>query len=100
MKTRMSKEEMFEMGDDVLCIKSYGNCIEGRIYHITGSGDLRWNMATDKKGYGFGVCPQGILDKKMEYFTYNEMFDYFTNPRITELRDDKINKLLDIDKYN
>jgi hypothetical protein len=98
MKTQMSKID-FEMGDDVLCIKSIGKFKEGRTYHITGCGDLTWNSATDKKGYGFSLFPQGDV-WTLEYFTYDEMFQYFTNPWVLEVRDDKINQLLETDRYN
>jgi hypothetical protein len=102
----------FEMGNKVVCVKEHETLKVGSHYRINGSGDLSWNAATDKKGYGFCIEDQnygyvsGIKDSwklpydkqiKWYYFTEKEMSEYF----ITEqedykayLRDQKINEVL------
>jgi hypothetical protein len=90
----------FEMGDKVVCIKEYKTLKVGSHYSIKGSGDLSWNGATDKEGYGFSIEDKyyayvsGIKEHwklpyekqiKWYYFTEKEMSDYF----ITEGEDYK-----------
>ena len=104
--------DRFEMGDRVVCIKEYETLKVGSHYHINGCGDLSWNAATDKKGYGFSIEDQnylyvlGVKDHwklpyekqiKYYYFTEKEMSEYF----ITEhedyqiyLRDQKLNEII------
>lgn len=101
--------DRFEMGDQVVCIKQFDTLRPGSHYTIKGCGDLSWNMATDKKGYGFCVEDDKFaydipnwwklpnLGKiKFHYFTLEEMNEYF----ITQaedykayLRDNKLNEL-------
>jgi hypothetical protein len=101
--------DRFEMGDQVVCIKQFDTLRPGSHYTIKGCGDLSWNMATDKKGYGFCVEDDKFaydipnwwklpnLEKiKFHYFTLEEMNEYF----ITQaedykayLRDNKLNEL-------
>jgi hypothetical protein len=92
----MKKE--FEMYDVVYCIKSIGKFIAGRSYYISGSGDLSWNCASNKTGYGFSVGVSG--EHPLGYFTEKEMSEYFVDNFTTYIRDKKINQLLDLDKYN
>lgn len=104
--------DRFEMGDRVVCIKEYETLKVGSHYNIKGCGDLSWNAATDKKGYGFCIEDQnyayvsGVKDSwklpyekqiKWYYFTEKEMSEYF----ITEkedfnmyLRDTKLKQIL------
>jgi hypothetical protein len=105
--------DRFEMGDRVVCIREHETLKVGSHYRINGSGDLCWNAATDKEGYGFSIedpnylYELGIKDHwklpyekqiKYYYFTEKEMSEYF----ITEqegykiyLRDQKLNEIID-----
>lgn len=88
----MGKFERFEMGDGVVCIKEYETLKVDSHYQINGSGDLGWNAATDKDGYGFSIQDQNYAyesgvkeswklpyEKQMKYyyFTESEMSEYF-----------------------
>jgi hypothetical protein len=90
--------DRFEMGDLVVCIKKYETLKPKGYYSIKGCGDLTWNAATDKKGYGFCIEDSCFAyDKpnwwhlpheekvKWYYFTLEEMDDYF----ITQAEDYK-----------
>lgn len=86
----MYKEDRFEMGDSVVCIKQYETLKLKSHYKIKGCGDLTWNAATDKEGYGFCVEDDSfVYDKpnwwnlsyeekvKFYYFTEQEMHEFF-----------------------
>jgi len=92
-------DDRFEMGDQVVCIKQFDTLRPGSHYTIKGCGDLSWNIATDKKGYGFCVEDDKFaydipnwwilpnLEKiKFHYFTLEEMNEYF----ITQAEDYKV----------
>jgi len=92
----MYKEDRFEMGDFVVCVKQYETLKVKNHYKIKGCGDLDWNMATDKKGYGFCIEDDKIAydnpnwwnlphEEKVKwyYFSEQEMNEYF----ITEEED-------------
>lgn len=101
--------DRFEMGDQVVCIKQFDTLKLNSHYSIKGCGDLSWNMATDKKGYGFCVEDDKIAyDKpnwwnlpyeekvKNYYFTLEEMDEYFitqTEDYKSSLRDNKLKEL-------
>jgi len=85
-------KQEFEMSDVVYCTKSIGKFIAGHSYYIIGSGDLSWNFASNKKGYGFSVGVYG--DRPLGYFTEKEMSEYFTDNFLTYIRDKKIEELL------
>ena len=101
--------DRFEMGDQVVCIKQFDTLKLNSHYKIKGCGDLSWNMATDKKGYGFCVEDDKIAyDKpnwwhlpheekvKWYYFTLEEMDEYFitqTEDYKSSLRDNKLKEL-------
>jgi hypothetical protein len=98
---QMSKVE-FEMGDSVYCFDEISPAKYGRSYRINGCGDLTWNNATDKEGYGYAVGLEGDY-RNLMYFTEEEMQEHFIhNYEMIKIksRDNKINKLLDLDKYN
>ena len=91
--------DRFEMGDQVVCIKQFDTLRPGIHYTIKGCGDLSWNMATDKKGYGFCVEDDKFAydipnwwslphEEKVKwyYFTLEEMNEYF----ITQAEDYKV----------
>ena len=96
----MKKE--FEMGDSVFCIKEMPPLKQGCTYKIKGFGDLTWNIASGKHRFGYGVGLDGDYGNPT-FFTEEEMYEHFLSRmdyiRI-KLRDDKINQLLDLDKYN
>ena len=86
----MYKEDRFEMGDFVVCVKQYETLKPKSHYKIKGCGDLTWNAATDKEGYGFCIEDDSFAyDKpnwwnlpheekvKWYYFTEGEMSEYF-----------------------
>ena len=105
--------EVFEMGDRVVCIKQYETLKIGSHYSIKGCGDLSWNAASDKKGYGFCIEDEwGNTDQsktgywnipykdrvKWYYFTEEEMCDFFITEQsyyISYTRDIKIDSILD-----
>jgi hypothetical protein len=102
-------DDRFEMGDQVVCIKQFDTLKPGSHYSIKGCGDLSWNMATDKKGYGFCIEDDSfVYDKpnwwnlpyeekvKNYYFTLEEMYEYFitqTEDYKSSLRDNKLKEL-------
>ena len=105
MKKPTSKIE-FEIGDIIYCYDEILPMKYGHTYRINGFGDLTWNNATDKKGFGFAVGLDGDY-QNLTYFTEEEMRKhfvlYYTYRYIRQkikLRDKKINQLLDLDKYN
>ena len=83
----------FEMGDTVYCIKSIGKFIAGRAYYIGGSGDLSYNIESNKKGYGFSLSTHGD-HHTLGFFTEKEMSEYFSDSFLPYIRDEKINSLL------
>lgn len=100
MKTQMSNNS-FEIGDCLICIKDIHPLKFGCSYRINGSGDLTWNNATDKEGFGYAVGLEGDY-QNLYYFTEKEMFQYFALEHEMikiKLRDVKITQLLDLDKY-
>lgn len=98
----MYKEDEFEIGDRVFCVKPHKNLQPGYSYPITGCGDLTWNAATDKSGYGFCVTSEvyNYPDKKAivnnYYYTMEEINEYFIHTENIEAyeRDCKINSIL------
>lgn len=111
----MYNEERFEMGGRVVCIKQYETLRENTHYTIKGCGDLEWNMATDKKGYGFCIEDEYATDMtnpnwwkvpvkdrlKWYYFTEEEMSEFFiteSEDYVKETRDIKLNILLNGDR--
>lgn len=108
----MFNENKFEMGDCVVCIKQHETLRPKSHYTIKGCGDLEWNMATDKKGYGFCIEDENATDMsnpnwwkvplkdrlKWYYFTEEEMYELFITQAedyLTETRDIKLNSILD-----
>ena len=102
-------DDRFEMGDQVVCIKQYETLKPKSHYTIKGCGDLDWNMATDKKGYGFCI-EDGFYGSdrkdwwllptseriKWYYFTLEEMNEYFitqSEDYKSYLRDQKLKEL-------
>jgi len=98
----MKEELKFEMGDSIYCFNEILPMKYGSTYHISGCGDLTWNNATDKKGFGYAVGLDGDY-QNLTYFTEEEMYKHFILSYElikNKLRDRKINQLLDLDKYN
>jgi hypothetical protein len=96
----MKKELEFEMGDIIYCFTEV--LPNGRAFKIVGYGDLSWNNASDKKGFGYAVGLDGDY-KNLSYFTEEEIHKHFIldyDLMKIKLRDKKINQLLDLDKYN
>jgi hypothetical protein len=107
----MYKEDRFEMGDQVVCIKQYETLKPKSHYKIKGCGDLTWNAATDKEGYGFCIEDEFFGSDKKDwwkkpyservkwyYFTLEEMNELFITQAedyVTYTRDIKINSILD-----
>jgi hypothetical protein len=104
--------DKFEMGDRVVCIRQYETLRPGIHYTIKGCGDLSWNMATDKKGYGFCIEDEYATDMtnpnwwkvptkdrlKWYYFTESEMNEIFITQAAdyaSITRDLKISSILD-----
>lgn len=101
--------DRFEMGDQVVCIKQFDTLRPGSHYTIKGCGHLSWNMATDKKGYGFCVEDDKFAydipnwwnlpykeKVKWYYFTKQEMNEYFISEAEdykVYLRDNKLKEL-------
>jgi hypothetical protein len=101
--------DRFEMGDQVVCIKQFDTLRPGSHYAIKGCGDLEWNMATDKKGYGFCIQDDSFAydipnwwnlpyDQriKFHYFTLDEMNEYFmtqSEDYKSYVRDNKLKEL-------
>lgn len=101
--------DIFEMGGQVVCIKQFDTLRPGSHYSIKGCGDLSWNMATDKKGYGLCVEDDKFAyDKpnwwklpyeeriKLHYFTLEEMNEYFitqSEDYKSYVRDNKLKEL-------
>ena len=75
----------FEMGDRVVSLKKIDDFEPFSYFKIKGQGDLSWNMASNKKGFGFNVVIEKSVRKNsgwtMEtqnyYFTDNEMQELF-----------------------
>ena len=104
-------DDRFEMEDQVVCIKQFDTLKPGSHYTIKGCGDLSWNMATDKKGYGFCVEDDSFVYGKKDwwklsykerikwyYFTLEEMNEYFitqSEDYKSYVRDNKLNSILD-----
>ena len=102
-------QDRFEMGDQVVCIKEYETLKLTSHYKIKGCGDLLWNGATEKEGYGFCIEDDSfVYDKpnwwnlpyeekiKYYYFTLEEMDEYFitqTEDYKVYLRDNKLKEL-------
>lgn len=102
-------KDRFEMGDLVVCIKQYETLKLNSLYYIKGCGDLSWNAATDKKGFGFCVEDDKIAyDKanwwnlpyseriKWYYFTSDEMNEHFitqSEDYTSYARDNKLKEL-------
>jgi len=101
-------EDRFEMGTCVVCIKEYETLKVRSHYNIKGCGDLTWNAATDKEGYGFCVEDEFASNKKdwwnlayservkWYYFTEEEMNEYFITQEedfIIYSRDQKLKEL-------
>ena len=98
----MKNQQTFEIGDNLICIKDIPPLKFSYSYRINGCGDLTWNNATDKKGFGFAVGLEGDY-QNLYYFTESEMCEYFAldyEMVKIKMRDEKINKLLENDKYN
>ncbi len=98
----MKKEIEFEIGDSIYCFNEILPIKYGCTYRISGSGDLTWNNATDKKGFGYAVGLDGDY-QNLSYFTEEEMHKHFIlsyDLIKNKLRDRKINQLLELDKYN
>lgn len=96
----MKKELEFEMGDIIYCFTEV--LPNGRAFKIVGYGDLTWNIASGKQGLGYAVGLDGDY-KNLSYFKVEEMHKHFIldyDLMKIKLRDDKINQLLDLDKYN
>ena len=105
----MQNIDRFEMGDSVVCIKQYETLKPKSHYKIKGCGDLMWNGATEKEGYGFCIEDDSfVYDKpnwwnlpyeekiKCYYFTLEEMDEYFithTEDYKSSLRDNKLKEL-------
>ena len=101
MKTQTSKID-FEIGDSIYCFNEILPMKYGCTYKISGCGDLTWNNATDKEGFGYAVGLDGDY-QNLSYFTEEEMFKHFIlsyDLIKIKMRDEKINKLLETDKYN
>jgi hypothetical protein len=102
MKTQMSKKIDFEIGDSIYCYNEIPPMKYGYHYKINGFGDLTWNNATDKEGFGYAVGLDGDY-QNLTYFTEEEMYKHFIlDYHLLKIkqRDQKINKLLETDKYN
>ncbi len=98
----MKKEIEFEIGDSIYCFNEILPIKYGCTYRISGCGDLTWNNATDKKGFGYAVGLDGDY-QNLSYFTEEEMYKHFIvgyDLIKNKIRDRKINQLLDLDKYN
>ena len=96
----MKKELEFEMGDTIYCFTEV--LPNGRAYKINGYGDLSWNIASGKQGFGYAVGLDGDY-KNLSYCKVEEMHKHFVlsyDLMRIKLRDTKINQLLDLDKYN
>ena len=91
------------MGDIIYCVSNKAFPLTfGCSYRINGFGDLTWNNATDKEGFGYAVGLEGDY-KNLTYFTEQELYQHFIishDDLKIKLRDTKINQLLDLDKYN
>ena len=101
MKTPTSKID-FEIGDSVYCFNEILPIKYGCTYKISGCGDLTRNNATDKEGFGYAVGLEGDY-QNLTYFTEEEMFEHFIlsyDLIKIKMRDQKIDKLLQTDKYN
>ena len=95
----MKEELKFEMGDIIYCFTEV--LPNGRAFKIVGYGDLTWNIASGKQGLGYAVGLDGDY-KNLSYFKVEEMHKHFIldyDLMKIKLRDDKINQLLDLDKY-
>jgi hypothetical protein len=75
----------FELGDELISIKSIGEIEAFKNFKIKGSGDLTFRTNSGKSGFGFEVHHQITFPKDgrwvntefVFYFTENEMKDYF-----------------------
>jgi hypothetical protein len=98
----MKNQQTFEIGDSIYCFNEILPMKYGCTYRVNGFGDLTWNNATDKEGFGYAVGLEGDY-RNLTYFTEEEIFKYFIlsyDLIKIKLRDKKINKLLETDKYN
>ena len=92
----------FEIGDIIYCYDEILPMKYGCTYRINGFGDLTWNNATDKEGFGYAVGLEGDY-QKLTYFTEEEIHKHFVldyDQRKIKIRDQKISQLLETDKYN
>lgn len=88
------------MGDSIYCFNEILPMKYRCTYKIIGCGDLTWNNATDKKGFGYAVGLDGDY-QNLTYFTEEEMCKHFIHSSDQiDMRDEKINQLLELDKYN
>ena len=91
------------MGDIIYCVSNKAFPLTfGCSYKIIGCGDMSWNIASGKQGFGYAVGLEGDY-KNLTYFTEQEMHKHFIlsyDLMKIKLRDKKINQLLDLDKYN
>ena len=98
----MKNQQTFEIGDSIYCYDEILPLKYGCSYRINGFGDLTWNNATDKEGFGYAVGLDGDY-QNLTHFTEEEMFKHFIlsyDLIKIKLRDQKINQLLETDKYN
>ena len=98
----MKNQLTFEIGDSIYCYDEILPMKYGCTYRVNGFGDLTWNNATDKEGFGYAVGLEGDY-QNLTYFTEKEMYKHFIlsyDLIKIKLRDQKINQLLETDKYN
>jgi hypothetical protein len=98
----MKNQLTFEIGDIIYCYDEILPMKYGCAYRINGFGDLTWNNATDKEGFGYAVGLEGDY-QNLTYFTEEEIHKHFVLDyvqRKIKFRDQKINQLLETDKYN
>ncbi len=93
----MKNQPTYEIGDSIYCYKEILPLKCGQTYRINGIGDLTWNNATDKEGFGYAVGLEGDY-QNLTYFTEEEMSKHFLlsyDLIKIKIREEKINKLLD-----
>ena len=96
MKNQQTSNTRFEIGDSLFCIRDIPPLKFGCSYRINGCGDLTWNNATDKEGFGYAIGLEGDY-QKLHYFTEKEICEYFAldyEMIKIKMRDQKINQLL------
>lgn len=91
-----------EIGDRVQAKNDIGIISKGEVYEIKGQGDLTWNFATDKEGFGYMIQVEKFEDPKVAfskiikedyYFTKDELLENFYIDQEIE-RNYKIEKIL------